>query len=193
MAVHAARPVRAVPLLAGIVGLAGTFASGCGGDKSDSGGDDPYGEELPGGGEGTPECGGEAPVITQIQCSSPGVREYEQGEEHPTLKLSIFVEDADADLSYMEVEIYYDKEIDGAVSTQDPNFAPLIVNLSDDVCDEPSATNNIDIAINGTDPQWNLPYEWGVVVRDANDMASAMFIVECITPFENGDEGNGEG
>ena len=56
-----------------------------------------------------------------------------------------------------------------------------------------AATVNIDVFINGVSPRYNQPYEWGVLVRDANNDASELYVFECITPFENGDAGTGEG
>jgi|GEM_PF-3044120 len=175
-------------LMAGI--LAATI--GCGKDK-DSGDNTGGGTELTGGGEGTPECGGVAPVITDIQCSNNGLAEYEPGSELPTLLFSIFLEDEDADLSQVEVQLYYDDVIDGVVSTQEPSYPASIETIDAEPCGRPSLTYNLVAFVSGVNPRFNQNYEWGVVVRDAGDVASEQYILECITPFENGDPGNGEG
>jgi hypothetical protein len=192
MNLNALRPVLAHCRIASVLAVLGALTTGCGGDKTDSS-DDGGGTELPGGSDGTAECGGTPPVITEVQCSADGLKEFEQGSELPTLLLSIFVADEDADLNAMEVSIYLDDEVDGTVSTQDPEYAPIVVSLSQETCNEPDATVNISTFINGVSPRFNQTYEWGVVVRDANDDASAIYIFECITPFENGDAGTGEG
>lgn len=180
------------PGLSGLLLAAGLLV-GCGGDKGDSA-DEELGEEIPGGGDtDTPECGGAAPVVTEIQCSADGVKEYEPGSSLPTLLFKVFVEDEDADLESMELSLYYDDTIDGAVSTQEAPYPPSIITIDDTSCVNPSATVNLSVFVSGVDPRFNRNYEWSVVVRDANDVASEPFVFECITPFENGDEGNGEG
>ncbi len=192
MKFNALRPVLGHGRTVSMLAVLGTLATGCGGDKSDSSAEG-GGTELPGGGDGTAECGGAAPIITDVQCSADGLKEFEQGSELPTLLMSMFIEDEDADLNVMEVTVYFDDVVDGTVSTQDPEYPPIVVSLSQETCNEPEATVNITTFINGVSPRFNQAYEWGMVVRDANDDASAVYIFECITPFENGDPGNGEG
>ena len=175
--------------------LAGGLAitTGCSG-KGDSGDDGSTGgTTLTGGGEGTPECGGVAPTITEVQCAADGLKEYEPGSALPTLLFNIFIEDEDADLSSVNVQLYYDDVIDGVVSTQDPEFPASVETIDAEPCGRSSLTYNLSAFVSGVNPRFNINYEWGVVVRDAGDVASEMFILECITPFENGDAGNGEG
>jgi hypothetical protein len=52
---------------------------------------------------------------------------------------------------------------------------------------------NLTVFVSGADPRFNLPYEWSVVVRDANDTAAEPYIIECMSPQANGEAGNGEG
>jgi hypothetical protein len=174
--------------------LAGLALSTTGCKSKDSGDDgSTSGTTLNGGGTGTQECGGTPPVITQVQCSSNGLVEYEPGSSYPTLLFNIFLEDEDADLSSVEVQLYYDDVVDGVVSTQDPEYPSNVELIDQEPCNRPSLTFNLTTFVSGVNPRFNVNYEWGVVVRDAGDVASEMYILECITPFENGDPGNGEG
>ncbi len=174
----------------GLCALMGAWTAGCGKDKSDSADEDGT-TELAGGG-GDAECGGTPPVITAIQCSAAGLKAPEQdAEELPFLLMEMFIEDEDQDLNFMEVEIYFDDVVDGAVSTQDIVYPPIQIPLSQDECLDATATVNIDVFVNGTSPRFNSNYEWGVVIRDANRDASELFVFECITPYENGDSGTG--
>ena len=125
---------------------------------------------------------------------SAGLKEPEPGATAlPTLLMSLFITDEDQDLNSMQVEIYFDEDVDGAVSTQEVIYPPVTIPLSQDTCLDAEATVNIDVFVNGVSPRYNQAYEWGVLVRDANNDASELYVFECITPFENGDAGNGEG
>ncbi|HCH62516.1 MAG TPA: hypothetical protein DFR83_06925 [Deltaproteobacteria bacterium] len=93
----------------------------------------------------------------------------------------------------MTVSIYFDDTLDGIVSTAEPFYNPVVVSLSENTCEEPDADVNLDLFVNGVTPRYNQTYEWGVVVEDANGFASELVVFECITPYENGDPGNGEG
>lgn len=165
----------------------------CGGNKSDSG-DDGGGTTLDAGGSGDDAtCGGTAPVITDVQCSASGLKVYEGDTELPTLLMGIYFEDEDQDLSAVSVELYADETVDGTVSTSSPLFQPVQVTLDEEECVTPEQGVNLTVFINGVDVRYNRIYEWAVVVRDANDTASEPFLLECISPYENGQEGNGEG
>lgn len=193
MNTHTLRPLSYRAQLLTLCAAVGICTAGCGKDKGDSS-DEGGGTVLPGGGEGTAECGGTPPVITEIQCSSIGLKEPEPGATAlPTLLMSLFITDEDQDLNSMQVEIYFDEDVDGAVSTQEVIYPPVLIPLSQDTCLDAEATVNIDVFINGVSPRYNQPYEWGVLVRDANNDASELYVFECITPFENGDAGTGEG
>ena len=170
-----------------------SVTTACGKDKGDSG-DDSTGEVLPGGTD-TDEltCGGTPPVITSVQCEAAGLLEYEPGSSLPTLLFSVDVTDEDQDLENMTVELYFDDEVDGTVSTTDSPYSPSIVTIDSTECVTPESGVNLTVFVSGVDPRYNLNYEWSIVVRDANDIAAEPFILECITPQENGDAGNGEG
>jgi len=169
------------------------LSTACGGDKEDTG-QDTTGEELPGGGDTDDlECGGTPPVVTSVQCEAAGLLEYEPGSSLPTLLFSIEVTDEDRDLENMSVELYFDDEVNGTVSTTESPYTPSIVTIDSTECVTPASGVNLTVFVSGVDPRFNTLYEWSIVVRDANDTAAEPFIIECITPFENGDAGNGEG
>jgi hypothetical protein len=175
-------------LVAALVATIGCKGKGDSADEGDDGG-----TTLAGGGQGVPECGGAAPVISEVQCSADGMKEYEPGSSLPTLLFEMFVEDEDADLSAVGVQLYYDDVIDGVVSTQDPDYPLSRETIDADPCNRSSLTFRLNAFVSGVNPRFNTNYEWGIVIRDAGDVASEMYILECITPFENGDAGNGEG
>lgn len=166
-------------------------AVACGGDKDSSGTEEV--EYIDGGGTTTEECGGTAPVITSVTCENGGLAEYEQGQELPTLLFRTDVTDADADLENMTVSLYFDDTIDGSVSTAESVYGDTIIPIDTTTCVNDAAGFVLTVFVNGVSPVFNTAYEWSVVVRDANDVAAEPFIVECITPYENGDTGNGEG
>ena len=176
-----------------LIASVAAVVSACGGDKEDTG-EDTTGDALPGSGDTDDlECGGTAPVVTSVQCEAAGLQEYEPGSMLPTLLFSIDVTDEDQDLEFMTVELYFDDESDGEVSTTESPYSPSIVTIDTAECVTPASGVNLTVFVSGVDPRFNLPYEWSIVVRDANDVAAEPFIIECITPQENGEAGNGEG
>lgn len=169
----------------------------CGGDKEDSGGGGDEGEIIGAdGGDGAGDgdtCGGTPPVIEELRCENSGLKPDEVGNPTPTLTLWALSSDADADLSYYTLNVYFDDVVDGVVSTDDPAFSPVEGSVSDGTCSTPEAQLGAILLIKGGNPELNKEYEFGVTVVDVAGAVSEMAIVTCITPLADGSEGDGAG
>lgn len=169
----------------------------CGGDKEDTGGGGDEGEVIDAdggdGGDDSDTCGGTPPVIEELRCENTGLQPDEVGNPTPTLTLWALTSDADADLSFYTLNIYFDDVVDGAVSTDDPAFSPVEGAVSESTCTTDEAQLGAILLIKGGNPELNKEYEFGVTVEDVAGVVSEMAILSCITPLPDGSAGDGSG
>ena len=169
----------------------------CGGDKEDTGGGGDEGEIIGADGTGDGDdgetCGGTPPVIEELRCETSGLQSDEVGNPTPTLTLWALTSDADEDLSYYTLNIYFDDVIDGVVSTDDPAFGPVEGSVSNSTCSTPEAQLGAILLIKGGNPELNKEYEFGVTVVDVAGVVSEMAVLTCITPMADGSPGDGMG
>jgi hypothetical protein len=95
----------------------------CGGDKEDTGGGGDDGQVIGAdggdGGDDGDTCGGTPPVIEELRCENSGLQPDEVGNPTPTLTLWALTSDADADLSFYTLNIYFDDVVDGVRQAQE--------------------------------------------------------------------------
>ena len=108
--------MRIVPLMAALV-LAGCSNK----DDEDTGEQEMLGG---GGGDGTSECAGAAPVITSITCTNAGLDFLEGMGEVPWLAFEMQLDDEDENLDGYRLEVCHDETIDGAVVAADSPYTP---------------------------------------------------------------------
>lgn len=159
---------------------------GCGDKEGDSA--SAFGEEVEGGGSGSEECGGTAPVITEVVCENIGLQEYETGT-YPQLLMRMQVTDADKDIHQYSAEVYFDETEDGSVLLDSSPFDPVSGSTSEASCNTDDASINFGLVITGGNPSFDTVYEWALVVKDAQGLASDPYVLTCATPKEDGSDG----
>lgn len=159
---------------------------GCGkDDDTGSGGD---GETLEaGGGDGTDECAGTAPVISNLSCENDGSLVALEGVgDVPVLTFVMDVDDEDGDLDQYRLELYFDEEFDGDVLDADSPYTPSTNTVQGaEECETFNVGLSFRAPIPGV-PAADTRYEWGLIVRDGNNTASDMVTIVCTTPAEDG-------
>ena len=136
-------------------------------------------------------CAGTPPIVAAVECENTGVKDhYETGEPTVTMGLWVDVTDEDGDLTQYEMLIYFDSTIDGVVDPATATaFNPLTDSVNGNECEVTSARLGINMYLQGGEPFFDTEYEWGVVVRDANGVASELGMTTCYTPTATGEDG----
>ena len=170
--------MRIVPLMAALV-LAGCSNK----DEEDTGEQEMLGG---GGGDGTSECAGAAPVITSITCTNAGLDFLEGMGEVPWLAFEMQLDDEDGNLDSYRLEVYYDEAIDGAVVAADSPYTPYTGSPQNaEECETFTVPSVLSVPIPGI-PATSTRYEWGFVLVDATGTSSEMATIACTTPAEDG-------
>lgn len=140
------------------------------------------------GGTNTETCGGVAPIADALDISNGGVKNFE-GEDAPTIGLSLHLTDEDGDIHQGVMAIWYDETIDGDVDTGgDPALDRIYSGLGD-ACFVMDATLNLGIRV-GTVFEYNTGYEFAALFEDANGEVSNVLIAGGVTPKEDGSDGD---
>ncbi len=139
-------------------------------------------------GTNTETCGGTEPVADDLTISNGGLGNFE-GEDAPTIRLSLHLTDEDGDIHQGTMEVWYDETLDDQVDTSgDPDTERLYSNIGD-ACFTDAATLNLSIRV-GTVFDYNTPYEFGVLFVDADGLPSNVLVASGVTPKENGEDGD---
>ena len=131
-------------------------------------------------------CGGTSPVIQSVTCENSGIQEHPDYGELPTFSLYISATDEDADLTYYELFVDIDSELDEEKATDAIPLDPVQGSLSDDTCDVSAANVGLTIYMRSGPPEFSTTYEWYVQVSDALGSTSEPYMVQCTTPNEDG-------
>ena len=131
-------------------------------------------------------CGGNAPVVTELSCENSGIQIHPDYGELPTFSLSANVTDEDGDLTYYQMFVDIDDNLDG-IEAEDHELAPVEGMIGDDECSIFDVTLEIIIFLQGSSPEYGTTYEWYVRISDSMGQTSDPFMVTCTTPDENGD------
>ena len=126
-------------------------ACGPGGDGSKSGIEIPAGVAA--------DCGGAEPEIIEFT-----VTERAPVAGYPAIEFKVDTEDADKDLHWYQLRVWFDDEIDGVVSTDGYYYEQAQTNV-DIVCNTPRVTLRMGVAIAGRLEQ-DEEYEFGAIVYD---------------------------
>ena len=126
-------------------------ACGKGGDGSRSGVD------LPDGLAG--ECGDSAPEILDFTITTADLSETQSW-----IRLVVDVEDADSDLNYYEMRVWFDDAIDNSIDTS-TSYYEIYGTLSEEPCSLPRTTLTMQMAVSGGLPD-DRDVEFGVQVFD---------------------------
>ena len=141
---------------------------------------------LNNGGSNTNSCGGTAPVIQSVTCENSGIQEHRDYGELPTFSLYVSATDENADLTYYELFVDIDSELDGEKATDAIPLNPVQGSLSDDICDVSEANVGLTMYLRSGPPEFSTTYEWYVQVSDALGIISEPHMVQCTTPNEDG-------
>ena len=139
-----------------------------------------------GGSSNTDSCGGTSPVVQSVTCENSGIQEHPDYGELPTFSLYVSAIDEDADLTYYELFVDIDSELDGEKATDAIPLDPVQGVLSDDTCDVSSANVGLTIYMRSGPPEFSTTYEWYIQVADALGSISEPYMVQCTTPDEDG-------
>lgn len=136
-------------------------------------------------------CGGNAPVIHAVTCENSGMQEYEENVVYPTFSLTANATDEDGDMTYYQMLVDFDDNIDGVEDDEDEQLNPIEGAINGDECETPpegaSVDINVTIYLQGAQPKKDTRYEWFVRVVDSVGKTSEPFMVTCTTPDEAGE------
>lgn len=110
-------------------------------------------------------CGDTAPEIVDLTVENTGMRDF-SGESYPALLLQAHATDADSDLEWYTVQVWWDDVVDGIVS-RESTPAEVNGNLSGEDCAVADADLGIYLAVTGDGIPYEAEIEFGVVVKDA--------------------------
>ncbi|MBN2800589.1 MAG: hypothetical protein JXX28_15715 [Deltaproteobacteria bacterium] len=110
-------------------------------------------------------CGDSAPVISAVTARDNGLMDF-SGESLPTVLIQADTADADGDLDWYTLQVWWDEDVDGQV---DVAGAPseLYDSLSDTACSVDDARLGLILAINGRSIPYLTEVEFAVIAQDA--------------------------
>lgn len=161
--------MRSYPVAAGLRGLLVltlvAASSGCTDDGEDTG-------VIIADGTDDPGCGETPPSIDQFTVTYQGMSEGDAcGDEiHPLIRIETVASDADSDLTYWTLRVWYDDTIDGQVAAEGEYFE-VFGTLSDEECDVANATVAMLLCVTGN-PPYSTELEFGAVLMDDSDNKS---------------------
>ncbi|MFT6144117.1 MAG: hypothetical protein ACJAZO_001720 [Myxococcota bacterium] len=129
------------------------------------------------------DCGTNAPVITELEIEEGDPFTLSDGSQAPGLLVNAKVTDADGDLHWYEMKVWFDEEIDGIVApegTYYESYGPR----GDLDCGVQQTEVPLRVAVNGYPPR-GQQVEVGVIVYDDMETPSndgVPFVVEFTSP-----------
>jgi hypothetical protein len=133
-------------------------------------------------------CEGTAPVLTELVISNGGIQDFE-GEDSPSMVVAATGTDADSDLHRMDLRLWWDDVVDGAVDTSATGTAAGYYAMDPDPCATAEATYGIVFEVDNNRFLFGTAYEFAAVIYDDAGLESAMFIDDGIAPNEDGSDG----
>ena len=128
-------------------------------------------------------CGDSPPVITELEVEEGDPFTLSNGNIVPGLFVNAKVTDADGDLHWYEMKVWFDEVIDGVVEPEG-NYYEAYGPRGDLDCGVEITEVPLRIAVNGYPPQ-GQPVEVGVIVYDDMENPSndgVPFVVEFDSP-----------
>jgi hypothetical protein len=131
-------------------------------------------------------CGGTAPVIQTVNCENSGIVDHPDYGPLPTFTLYVNATDEDGDLTFYQLLVDIDPQLNGVKDSDAVELSPVSGSLSDQTCDVSEANVGYTIYLQGGPPDFNIPYEWYVQISDAMGLISDSSMVVCTTPDSDG-------
>jgi hypothetical protein len=133
-------------------------------------------------------CGGTSPVIQSVTCENSGLQDHpDYGEDIPTFSLYVNATDEDNDLTYYELFIDIDSELNGEKDSDAIELSSVQGALSDGTCDVNETNVGVTIYLRSGPPSFDTTYEWHVQISDALGDISDTTTVVCTTPNADGE------
>lgn len=166
--------------------IALTVIAACTGEDKDTGSDAPPINE-----EDTAAlvCEGTAPVLTELVVGNYGKLYEFEGTPAPALLVTATGTDADSDLHRMDLFVWWDDVVDGAVDTTTEGLSNGIIAMNETPCATAEATYGIIFEVDGNRLDYATAYEFAGEVADAAGLVSAQVIAHGVTPNQDGSDG----
>jgi hypothetical protein len=116
------------------------------------------------------DCGDTDPEVYDLRISNNGIVEFGEGSqvtEWPSILIEVSASDFDGDLTSFIVDVWYDTNPDGAVSTGATNVVHRVDTVGGEECSAQAVTGSSILAITGNPPMDQL-VEFGAIVTDKN-------------------------
>ena len=99
------------------------------------------------------------------------------------IRLETVGADVDGDLHYYTMRVWYDEVVDGAVDTSGEPFE--VSGTLGDECEVATSDVAMLLCVTGN-PPFAADLEWGAILMDDEDNASALAVQPFTTPDESG-------
>lgn len=152
---------------------------------------DTAGTLNPGNGN-TGDCKGTAPVIEELTLEEGDPITGEGGgDPQPTVLIVAEYSDEDGDAHVVAMDIWYDAVVDGTTDTSGAPGASLAATAVEDddgnpveECAGKGGSFGVMLGVTGDDLEFETEYDFGVILYDANETASAPAFGTVVTPAE---------
>lgn len=135
----------------------------------------------------TDSCGGTSPVIVSLECQNTGVQDHPDYGPLPTFSIRANVTDEDGDITYYQMFVDYDANLDQDKDDNAESLRPAEGSLSNEQCGIDEANIGVTIYLNGSTPDYDTTYEWFVQISDALGKISEPMMIQCTTPNSEGE------
>jgi len=113
-------------------------------------------------------CGDTDPEVYDISITNNGMMEFGEGSqvtEWPSILIEVSANDPDGDLTSFILDVWYDTNPDGDVSTGATNVVHRVDTVGGEDCSVEAATGSSILAITGNPPMDQL-VEFGAIITD---------------------------
>jgi hypothetical protein len=113
-------------------------------------------------------CGESSPEVYDITISNNGIQQFGEGSqvaEWPSILIEVSADDVDGDMTSFILDIWYDTNPDGVVSTGATNLVSRVDTVGGEDCSVQAVTGSSILAITGNPPMDQL-VEFGAIITD---------------------------
>lgn len=134
----------------------------------------------------TEECSsGNAPVVTGFTVSEGDTLTNEDGEEQPSILFTVEFEDEDADINEVEMNLWWDAEIDGSVDTASADGVSFDkTQLEEGECTVDLGSLGAAWGVVGDPLEFETEYDFAVTIVDMAGIESEPAFATGTTPAE---------
>ncbi|MDP2310454.1 MAG: hypothetical protein Q8P18_30835 [Pseudomonadota bacterium] len=133
-------------------------------------------------------CAGTAPVASELVVENYGLYPFEDGDA-PALKVAATGTDDDGDLHRMDLVVWWDDVVDGAVDTSGEGTTSGIIAMDPDPCGTFAATYALLFEVDGIRFDYATAYEFAAEVYDDAGLVSGQIVADGVTPNMDGSDG----